>query len=114
LGNPGDGFFLLVLSMIFYGMAFDFFNIAGSLFVRSEADQSIVSSAQGLYMFMINGVGAYVGGTISGWVVDFFTRDGTRDWQMIWFTFAGYALLLGLIFPLVFRNSKTSTTEMPG
>jgi MFS transporter, NHS family, xanthosine permease len=114
LGNPGDGFFLLVLSMIFYGMAFDFFNIAGSLFLRSEADQSIVSSAQGLYMFMINGVGAYVGGTISGWVVDFFTRDGTRDWQMIWFTFAGYALLLGLIFPLVFRNSKTSTTEMPG
>lgn len=102
IGNPGDGLILLVLSMVIYGMAFDFFNISGSLFVQKEADPSIMASAQGLFMLMTNGVGAFVGGTLSGWVVDYFTLDGVRDWQSIWFTFAGYALILGLIFPFVF------------
>lgn len=102
-GNPGDGFILLVLSMIVYGMAFDFFNVSGSLFMKMEADQSIVSSAQGLFMLMTNGIGAFIGGTLSGWVVDYFTSDGVRDWQNIWLAFAGYALLLGIIFPFVFK-----------
>lgn len=103
IGNPGDGLILLVLSMIIYGMAFDFFNISGSLFVEREADQSIMASAQGLFMLMTNGVGAFIGGMLSGWVVDYFTSDGIRDWQSIWFTFAGYALILGLVFPFVFQ-----------
>lgn len=103
-GNPGDGFILLVLSMIIYGMAFDFFNISGSLFVKKEADNSILSSAQGLFMLMTNGIGAFVGGTLSGWVVDYFTREGVRDWQSIWLSFAGYALILGIFFPIVFRD----------
>jgi NHS family xanthosine MFS transporter len=102
-GNPGDGFMLLVLSMIIYGMAFDFFNISGSLFVKSEADNSIIASAQGLFMLMTNGVGAFLGGMISGWVVDYFTSDKGRDWQSIWLSFAGYALVLGVVFPIVFR-----------
>jgi MFS transporter, NHS family, xanthosine permease len=112
IGNPGEGFTFLFLSMIFYGMAFDFFNIAGSLFIRSEADSTIVSSAQGLFMLMTNGVGAYIGGTLSGWVVDYFTIDGTRDWQSIWFTFAGYAFLLGIVFPLVFKSRASRVTEL--
>lgn len=103
IGNPGDGLYLLVLSMIIYGMAFDFFNISGSLFVEKEADPSIMASAQGLFMLMTNGVGAFIGGTLSGVVVDYFTHNGVRDWQSIWFTFAGYALILGLIFPFVFK-----------
>jgi NHS family xanthosine MFS transporter len=102
-GNPGDGLALLVLSMIIYGMAFDFFNISGSLFVEKEADRSIMASAQGLFMLMTNGIGAFVGGTLSGVVVDYFTSNGVRDWQSIWLTFASYALLLGIIFPIVFR-----------
>lgn len=102
-GNPGDGFILLVLSMIVYGMAFDFFNVSGSLFMKMEADNNIVSSAQGLFMLMTNGVGAFIGGMLSGWVVDYFTTNGIRDWQSIWLTFAGYALILGLIFPFAFR-----------
>jgi MFS transporter, NHS family, xanthosine permease len=102
-GNPGEGFTLLFLSMIVYGMAFDFFNISGSLFVKKEADDSILASAQGLFMLMTNGIGAFVGGTLSGWVVDYFTHDGLRDWQSIWLTFAGYALVLGIFFPFVFR-----------
>jgi NHS family xanthosine MFS transporter len=99
---------LLILSMIIYGIAFDFFNISGSLFVKGETDNSILSSAQGLFMLMTNGIGAFVGGTLSGWVVDFFTLDGVRDWQSIWLSFAGYALILGIIFPLTFRHDQKS------
>src|SRR5690606_25471178 len=103
LGNPGDGLYLLLLSMVIYGMAFDFFNISGSLFVEKEADVKIRASAQGLFMLMINGLGAFFGGMLSGWVVYYFTINGIKDWQSIWFTFASYALVLGLIFPFVFK-----------
>lgn len=111
-GNPGSGFVLLVLSMIVYGMAFDFFNISGSLFVKREADNSILSSAQGLFMFMTNGVGAFVGGTLSGWVVDYFTHDGVRNWQHIWLAFAGYALLLGIVFPFTFTYEHKRSDDI--
>ena len=103
IGDPGHGLYLLILSMIIYGMAFDFFNISGSLFVEKEADIKIRASAQGLFMLMTNGIGAYLGGTLSGWIVDHFTVNGVKDWQSIWFTFGAYALVLGIIFPLVFR-----------
>ena len=103
IGNPGSGLWLLVMSMIIYGMAFDFFNISGSLFVEREAEPKIRASAQGLFMVLTNGVGAYLGGWISGLVVDYFTVDGVRNWQNIWFTFAAYALVLAIVFPLVFK-----------
>ena len=103
LGNPGPGLILLILSMIIYGMAFDFFNISGSLFVEKEAAIHIRASAQGLFMLMTNGLGAYLGGFFSGRVVDYFTKNGIRDWPHIWFSFAGYALVLGLVFPVLFH-----------
>jgi NHS family xanthosine MFS transporter len=106
VGDPGAGLWLLVLSMIVYGMAFDFFNISGSLFVDREADPSIRASAQGFFMIMTNGVGAFLGGMGSGWVVDRFTTDGVKDWPSIWFTFAGYALVLAIVFPFVFPKTK--------
>ena len=108
IGDPGTGLPLLILSMIVYGMAFDFFNISGSLFVENETDIKIRASAQGLFMVMTNGIGAFLGGVISGWVVDHFTNNGIKDWQSIWFTFAGYALVLGIIFPIVFRYKHDS------
>jgi NHS family xanthosine MFS transporter len=108
VGNPGSGFGLLLLSMIVYGMAFDFFNISGSLFVEREADVRIRASAQGLFMIMTNGLGAFLGGLGSGWVVDHFTINGVRNWSSIWFTFAAYALLLGLVFPVAFRYRHTA------
>jgi len=103
IGNPGSGLILLILSMIIYGMAFDFFNISGSLFVEKEAPSNIRASAQGLFMLMTNGIGAMIGGYGSGLVVDYFTKNGIRDWTSIWFTFAAYALVLGIIFPIVFK-----------
>jgi NHS family xanthosine MFS transporter len=112
LGDPGPGLYLLVLSMVVYGMAFDFFNISGSLFVEKEADVKIRASAQGLFMMMTNGVGAYLGTLISGRVVDYFTKDGVKDWSNIWFSFAGYALVLAIIFPLVFRYKHDPAMEV--
>jgi MFS transporter, NHS family, xanthosine permease len=103
LGNPSEGLIFLVMSMIVYGMAFDFFNISGSLFVEKESPMNIRASAQGLFMLMTNGIGAFLGGILSGWVVDYFTVDGVRNWQYIWFTFAGYGLFLAIIFPIMFK-----------
>jgi len=109
-GNPGAGLPALVLSMIVYGMAFDFFNISGSLFVEREADIKIRASAQGLFMLMTNGFGAWIGTYISGRVVDHFTANGIRDWHSIWISFAAYALALGVTFPLVFRYKHDPAT----
>lgn len=103
IGNPGTGLFLLLLSMIIYGMAFDFFNISGSLFVENEVPSNIRASAQGLFMFMTNGIGAMCGGYGAGLVVDHFTSNGITDWRSTWFSFAAYALVLGIIFPFVFK-----------
>jgi MFS transporter, NHS family, xanthosine permease len=103
IGDPGDGVWLLVLSMIIYGMAFDFFNISGSLFVEKEADVKIRASAQGLFMVMTNGIGAMAGGWAAGLVVDYFTNNNVKDWKSIWFSFAAYALVIGIIFPFLFK-----------
>ena len=113
-GDPNQGLWMIVLSCIVYGMAFDFFNISGSLFVEKEADIKIRASAQGLFMLMTNGIGAYFGGMISGWVVDHFTLNGVKDWQSIWFTFAAYALALAIIFPFVFNYKHDVIKEEIG
>jgi MFS transporter, NHS family, xanthosine permease len=104
-GDPADGLWMIIMSCIVYGMAFDFFNISGSLFVETSTDSSIRSSAQGLFMMMSNGVGAFLGGMISGIVIDkFFTHEGTRDWHHIWLAFAGYALVIAFLFSFMFKH----------
>ncbi|MBP9018603.1 MAG: nucleoside permease [Rikenellaceae bacterium] len=104
IGNPSEGFVFLILSMIVYGIAFDFFNISGSLFIEQETKPEIRASAQGLFMVMTNGIGATVGGLTSGWVVDKFTSPGgIRDWSTIWFVFATYALVIGILFAIFFK-----------
>ncbi|HAQ18957.1 MAG TPA: MFS transporter [Prolixibacteraceae bacterium] len=111
IGDPGGGLYLLIMSMIVYGMAFDFFNISGSLFVENEVSPGIRASAQGLFMLMTNGVGAMIGGYGSGLIVDLFTTDGIRDWNTIWLVFAAYALVLGLIFPFAFKYKYQAKNE---
>ncbi len=104
-GNPADGLWMIIMSCIVYGMAFDFFNISGSLFVETTTDSSIRSSAQGLFMMMSNGFGAFFGGLISGIIIDkFFTLDGVRDWHGIWLSFAGYALVIAVLFAVMFKH----------
>jgi NHS family xanthosine MFS transporter len=101
--DPNGGLVFLILSMIVYGMAFDFFNISGSLFVERESPSAIRSSAQGLFMMVTNGLGAIIGGIGSGYVVDYWTENGIKDWTSIWFSFAAYALILLIFFPLLFK-----------
>jgi len=105
-GDPSfGGTALIIMSCIVYGMAFDFFNISGSLFIETTTDSTIRSSAQGLFMMMSNGFGAFFGGIISGQVIDtFFTHDGVRDWHNIWLAFAGYALVIAIAFSVMFKH----------
>jgi NHS family xanthosine MFS transporter len=104
-GNPADGLWMIIMSCVVYGMAFDFFNISGSLFVETTTDSKIRSSAQGLFMMMTNGFGAFFGGLVSGQVIDaFFTHDGVRDWHNIWLSFACYALVIAVLFAIFFKH----------
>ena len=104
-GNPTDSLWMIIMSCIVYGMAFDFFNISGSLFVETNTDSKNRSSAQGLFMMMTNGVGAILGSFTSGWAIDqFFTHDGVRDWHKIWLSFASYALIIAIAFAIMFKH----------
>ena len=96
--------------MIVYGMAFDFFNISGALFVEREADKKIRASAQGLFMLMTNGIGAIIGSYMSGWVVQSHTVGDVTDWKTVWLLFASYALVLAIMFPLIFRYKHVRPT----
>lgn len=143
-GNPADGLWMIILSCIVYGMAFDFFNISGSLFVETTTDHKIRASAQGLFMMMTNGFGAFMGSKISGYIIDrFYTLKFTdadsllsyvktdinnpavkeilkgnevlanhvlkdpvflKEWHPIWLTFAIYALVIAVLFTILFRH----------
>lgn len=111
IGNPGTGLIFLVLSMIVYGMAFDFFNISGSLFVENETPASIRGSAQGLFMMVTNGIGAMIGSYGSGWLVQKYTTGNETDWATVWFIFSFYALIVGLSFAAVFKYKHNVKME---
>ena len=107
-GNPGSGVWMFILSMLVYGVAFDFFNVSGSLFVDKETDMSIRSSAQGLFIIMTNGIGATVGTLSAQLIVNRFvdfnsTLPQTEGWATSWFIFAAYALVVAVVFAFVFK-----------
>ena len=112
-GNPAGGLWMIVFSCIIYGMAFDFFNISGSLFVETQIDQKIRGSAQGLFMMMVNGFGALFGSFTSGFIIEkFFTlADQSKDWRSIWITFALYTLALAVVFPFIFKYKHSRAEE---
>lgn len=104
-GNPGDGLWMIIVSCIVYGMAFDFFNISGSLFVETSTDSKIRSSAQGLFMMMTNGFGAIFGSITSGYIIEkYFTTAEGKDWHNIWLTFAAYAAVITIAFAIFFKH----------
>ncbi|WP_296258796.1 MFS transporter [uncultured Phocaeicola sp.] len=108
LGNPGDGVWMFILSMIVYGVAFDFFNVSGSLFVDKETDVGVRSSAQGLFIIMTNGLGATIGTLSAQAVVNHFvdfhsTAPQVEGWAQAWFVFAAYALVVAILFAIVFK-----------
>jgi MFS transporter, NHS family, xanthosine permease len=105
-GDPEGGLWMIILSCIVYGMAFDFFNISGSLFIETTTDPKIRSSAQGLFMMATNGVGAVLGALISGWLIQryYTSADGNRDWNGIWIAFAIYVLVVAVLFLIFFKH----------
>lgn len=111
MGDPGTGVWLFVLSMIVYGVAFDFFNVSGSLFVDKETDINLRSSAQGLFMVMTNGFGATIGTLVAQEVINHYV-NGLQDatgheivagWSTCWYIFAAYALIVAVLFALIFH-----------
>jgi NHS family xanthosine MFS transporter len=117
-GNPGNGVWMFILSMIVYGVAFDFFNISGSLYVDKETDPSIRSSAQGLFMIMTNGIGATIGTLSAQAIVSHYTHSQeingmfytVGDWSTVWYIFSAYALVVAIAFALVFKYKHTRET----
>ncbi len=113
MGNPGDGLWMIVLSCIVYGMAFDFFNVSGSLFIEQNIDAKVRSRAQGLFTMMVNGVGAIFGSLVSGYLIEhFFTSqdangNAMRHWPEIWTVFTIYALIVTILFAIFFRSPQT-------
>ena len=104
-GNPGSGVWMLILSMIVYGVAFDFFNISGSLYVNMRTTSKIQNSAQGLFMLMTNGIGATIGTLSAQVIVNHFVYNAAEpDWSAAWYVFAGYAVVVALLFMVLFKE----------
>ena len=111
LGNPAfPGVTLFILSCIVYGVAFDFFNISGALYVEQNAADDIRSSAQGLFMMMTNGLGATIGTLAAGAVVEACDVFNTpANWAQAWYIFAGYAFVVGILFMILFKDPQKKT-----
>lgn len=114
VGNPGSMVWCFVTSMIVYGIAFDFFNVSGSLYVDQKTPASMRSSAQGLFMLMTNGIGATIGTLSAQQVINYFVYSRPKGlpqiegWQTSWYVFAAYALIVGLFFIVLFNDSDSS------
>ena len=114
VGDPGSGVWMFILSMIIYGVAFDFFNVSGSLFVDQETDANIRSSAQGVFMMMTNGFGSTIGMLVAGEIVNHYQIFSDIDpvtkmngWYNAWAIFAYYALAVAIMFMIVFKYKHT-------
>ena len=116
IGNPGEGVWLFIASMIVYGIAFDFFNVSGSLFVDKNTDTDIRSSAQGLFMIMTNGIGATIGTLAAQQVINHYVYsqpegiEQIEGWSSAWLIFAGYALVVAVLFFFIFRDKDAHTS----
>lgn len=111
-GNPGTGVWMFILSCLVYGVAFDFFNISGSLYVNKMTTEDIRSSAQGLFMLMTNGLGASIGTWAAGKVVNHYVYNAANpDWSTAWYIFAGYALVVGILFLILFKDPDRQKSQ---
>ncbi len=105
-GDPAGGLWMIILSMIVYGMAFDFFNISGALFVETQCPPSLRASGQGMFMMMTNGFGTIIGALGSGIIIEkfFMLENGNRNWPDIWIAFAAYSLVVAILFAILFKH----------
>ena len=109
-GDPASGLWMIILACVIYGVAFNFFHTAGSLFVETQVEPGMRASAQGLFFMMANGFGATLGSILSGVVIDtFFVTDGVFDWRGIWLSFGAYMAVVTIVFMLLFKESEKAT-----
>ena len=112
-GDPGAGVWMLILSMIVYGVAFDFFNISGALYTNMRTSEKMQNSAQGLFMLMTNGIGATIGTLSAQAVVNHFVNNAAEpDWSAAWYVFAGYSLVVALLFMVLFKEPKDANDKI--
>ena len=112
-GNPGTGVWMLILSMIVYGVAFDFFNISGALYTNMRTSAKMQNSAQGLFMLMTNGIGATIGTLSAQAIVNHFVYNAAEpNWSAAWYTFAAYAVVVAILFMILFKEPKDSTQKV--
>ena len=112
-GNPGSGVWMLILSMVVYGVAFDFFNISGALYTNMRTSAKMQNSAQGLFMLMTNGIGATVGTLSAQAIVNHFVYNAAEpNWSAAWYTFAAYAVVVAILFMILFKEPKDSTQKV--
>ena len=112
-GNPGSGVWMLILSMIVYGVAFDFFNISGALYTNMRTSEQLQNSAQGLFMLMTNGIGATIGTLSAQAVVNHFVYNAAEPkWSAAWYVFAAYALVVAFLFMILFKAPKDITQKV--
>ena len=105
--NPGSGVWMLILSMIVYGVAFDFFNISGALYTNMRTSEKLQNSAQGLFMLMTTGIGATIGTLSAQAVVNHFVYNAAEpNWSAAWYVFAAYALVVAILFMILFKAPK--------
>lgn len=114
-GNPTEGLWMIITSCIIYGMAFDFFNVSGSLYIEKSVSPSIRSSAQGLFTMMVNGIGAILGSIGSGFLIQKYFVDptsGVKNWQSIWLTFSAYSLVVAIAFIFLFKSPEKTDSAV--
>ena len=112
-GNPGSGVWMLILSMVVYGVAFDFFNISGALYTNMRTSAKMQNSAQGLFMLMTNGIGATIGTLSAQAIVNHFVYNAAEpNWSAAWYTFAAYAVVVAILFMILFKEPKDSTQKV--
>ena len=112
-GNPGSGVWMLILSMIVYGVAFDFFNISGALYTNMRTSEKLQNSAQGLFMLMTNGIGATIGTLSAQVVVNHFVYNAAEpNWSAAWYVFAAYAMVVAILFMFLFKEPKDSNAKI--
>ena len=112
-GNPGSGVWMLILSMIVYGVAFDFFNISGALYTNMRTSEKLQNSAQGLFMLMTNCIGATIGTLSAQAVVNHFVYNAAEpNWSAAWYVFAAYAMVVAILFMFLFKEPKDSNAKI--
>ena len=106
VGGTSFGVVSIVLSCVVYGMAFDFFLISGSMYIETTTDSKIRSSAQGLFIMMTNGFGAFFGTIASSKIIEkyYLLPNGQTDWSGAWTLFAIYSLVVAVLFAVLFKQ----------